>query len=168
MVGSVTDRRPQPYSLAFGWSDPRRTRRTVAGAELGLLLVSVSLVGLGSSIFHPESSRIANMAAGERRGLAQSVSRSEGMPVRRWALLAAAIVSIRGRSSVMWFTPLALAAILVLSGVGRWYAGRVAARGRSSVPRRMESRPGLSQVGSPQRLSFCSSSSSRSISTLQA
>ncbi|MGO8692508.1 MAG: MFS transporter [Rectinemataceae bacterium] len=147
VVGSITDRKPQPYSLAFGMVFTLVGLVILSLAQsFGVLLVSVSLVGLGSSVFHPESSRIANMAAGERRGLAQSVFQVGGNAgAALGPLLAAAIVSVRGRSSVIWFTPLALAAILVLSRVGRWYAGRVAARGRQGGPRRVESRPCLSQ-----------------------
>jgi FSR family fosmidomycin resistance protein-like MFS transporter len=95
----------------------------------GHLLLSVCLVGLGSSVFHPEASRVANMASGKRRGLAQSVFQVGGNAGSALGpLLAAAIISVRGRSSIIWFTSLALVGIVLLTQVGRWYSGRVAAR----------------------------------------
>jgi FSR family fosmidomycin resistance protein-like MFS transporter len=147
VVGSITDRKPQPYSLAFGMVFTLVGLVVLSMAQtFGLLLVSVSLVGLGSSVFHPESSRMANMAAGERRGLAQSVFQVGGNAGSALGpLMAAAIITVRGRSSVIWFTPLALVAILVLSTVGRWYAGRTATRGRSTGARKVELLPGLTQ-----------------------
>lgn len=146
VVGTITDRKAQPYSLAFGMVFTLTGLVVLSLAQsFGLLLVSVSLVGLGSSVFHPESSRIANMAAGKRRGLAQSVFQVGGNAGSALGpLLAAAIVSVRGRSSIAWFTPLALVAILVLSQVGRWYAGRAASRSRQGSPWSPDIQPGLS------------------------
>jgi FSR family fosmidomycin resistance protein-like MFS transporter len=123
MVGAFTDRRPQPFSLAIGMG------LTLVGVALvavvtsyGALLVSVSLVGMGSSIFHPESSRVAHLAAGHRRGFAQSFFQVGGnVGSSLGPLLAALVIAERARSSVLWFTILAGAGILVLSGVGRWY-----------------------------------------------
>ncbi|HUW40085.1 MAG TPA: MFS transporter [Rectinemataceae bacterium] len=147
VVGSITDRKPQPYSLAFGMVFTLVGLVALSMARsFGLLLVSVSLVGLGSSVFHPESSRVANMAAGGRRGLAQSVFQVGGNAgAALGPLMAAAIITIRGRSSLIWFTPLALVAILVLSRVGTWYAAKVAARGRRAGTHMVELLPGLSQ-----------------------
>ena len=147
IVGSITDRRPQPYSLAAGMVF---TLVGLAALSLvhsyGLVLVSVCLVGLGSSIFHPEASRIASMAAGRRRGLAQSVFQVGGNAGSALGpLFAATIISVRGRSSVIWFTVLALIGILLLSRVGRWYAGTLKARAKSSAPRQAEVIPGLSR-----------------------
>jgi FSR family fosmidomycin resistance protein-like MFS transporter len=123
VVGAFTDRRPQPYSLAAGMG------LTLVGLALvavvtsyGALLVSVSLVGMGSSIFHPESSRVAHLAAGRRRGFAQSFFQVGGnIGSSLGPLLAALVIAERARSGVLWFTILAGAGILVLSGVGRWY-----------------------------------------------
>ncbi len=127
VVGAFTDRRPQPFSLAMGMGF------TFIGLVLlsfsrsyEMLLISVGLVGLGSSVFHPESSRVAHMAAGGQRGLAQSVFQVGGNAGSSLGpLMAAVIVAAHGASHVIWFTPLALAAILILSWVGRWYNGRV-------------------------------------------
>jgi len=123
VVGAVTDRRPQPFSLAVGMG------LTLSGLVLlslvesyGALLFSVALVGLGSSIFHPESSRVAHLAAGERRGFAQSFFQVGGNTGSSLGpLLAALVIAERSRSSVLWFTILAGVGIIVLTGVGRWY-----------------------------------------------
>jgi MFS transporter, FSR family, fosmidomycin resistance protein len=145
IVGSFTDRRPQPYSLAAGMVF---TLAGLAGLALapsyGLLLASVCLVGLGSSIFHPEASRVANMAAGMRRGLAQSVFQVGGNAGSALGpLFAATIISVRGRSSAIWFCSLALIGILVLARVGRWYAATVAARRNSAQSQSEDQRTAL-------------------------
>jgi MFS transporter, FSR family, fosmidomycin resistance protein len=130
-VGAFTDRRPQPFSLAAGMCF------TLAGLLLlsvarsyGVLLVSVGLVGLGSSVFHPESSRVANMAAGSRRGLAQSIFQVGGnFGSALGPLLAALILGSRGTARLPWFTPLPVAGFAILLWVGRWYQRRVADSG---------------------------------------
>jgi len=126
VVGAITDRRPQPFSLVVGMGF------TLVGLALlsfagsfGMLLLSVGMVGVGSSIFHPESSRIAHLAAGARRGFAQSffqVGGNAGSSLG--ALLAALVIAERGRSRILWFTLLAAAAMVVLAQVGRWYKAR--------------------------------------------
>ena len=143
VVGSITDRRPQPYSLACGM-----VFTLVGLAALSLarsfevLLVSVCLVGLGSSVFHPEASRVSNMAAGRRRGLAQSVFQVGGNAGSALGpLFAATIISVRGRSSVIWFTSLALIGIVVLARVGKWYALTIASRRKAAGREPQEFRP---------------------------
>jgi FSR family fosmidomycin resistance protein-like MFS transporter len=126
IVGAVTDRRPQPFSLVVGMSFTLLglALLSIAGT-FGVLLLSVGMVGVGSSIFHPESSRIAHMAAGARRGFAQSffqVGGNAGSSLG--ALLAALVIAERGRSRILWFTLLAAAGIVVLAQVGRWYKGQ--------------------------------------------
>jgi len=140
VVGAVTDRRPQPFSLATGMGF------TLTGLVLlslarsyGLLLLAVGLVGLGSSVFHPESSRVAYMAAGGRRGLAQSVFQVGGnFGSSLGPLLAAVIIASHGASHVVWFSPLALVAMVILWWVGRWYKERVAGRDGKPAHRRPE------------------------------
>jgi FSR family fosmidomycin resistance protein-like MFS transporter len=130
VVGMVTDRRPQPFSLAMGMTF------TLAGLVLlsltqsyGILLASVALIGIGSSVFHPESSRVANMASGGRRGLAQSVFQVGGnFGTSLGPLLAALIIASRGWSRAIWFSPLALVGIVILWQVGRWYKERLGIR----------------------------------------
>jgi FSR family fosmidomycin resistance protein-like MFS transporter len=144
LVGLLADRKPQPYSLAvgMGFTLVGLALLSFAGSFVALL-VSVALVGVGSSIFHPESSRVAHMAGGERRGFAQSVFQVGGsVGSSLGPLLAALIIATRGRSQLLWFTPLALGAIIILYRVGRWYAkntfrvrGRPAATaGGSALP----------------------------------
>jgi FSR family fosmidomycin resistance protein-like MFS transporter len=124
VVGMVTDRRPQPYSLpiAMGCSLIGLLLLAVAGNYLTILLAA-ALVGVGSSVFHPESSRVARMASGGRHGFAQSlfqVGGSTGSAIG--PLLAAFIVVPRGQGSVAWFSAAALLAILLLSNVSLWYS----------------------------------------------
>lgn len=136
-VGLYTDRRPQPYSLAVGMTF------TLAGllllsfaSSLALVLIAVALVGVGSSVFHPEASRIAHMASGGRLGFAQSFFQVGGNAgAALGPLLAAIIVVARGQSAVLWFSLLALAGIAILTGIGRWYRGRlVSFRAAKSTP----------------------------------
>jgi FSR family fosmidomycin resistance protein-like MFS transporter len=124
MVGIFTDKRPQPYSLAFGMAFTFVGLIGLAFApSYGLLLASAGLVGIGSSVFHPESSRIARMASGGRLGLAQSLFQVGGnFGTAIGPLLAALIVVPRGQSSVAVFSGAALVAMLVLWRVGNWYA----------------------------------------------
>ena len=137
LVGSYADRRPQPYSLAvgMGFTLCGLVLLSIAGS-FSILLLSVGLVGVGSSVFHPESSRVAHMAAGDRRGLAQSLFQVGGNAGSSLGpLLAALIITTRGRFHAIWFSLVALAAILLLSRVGKWYKEnnfRVERRGRSS------------------------------------
>jgi MFS transporter, FSR family, fosmidomycin resistance protein len=137
VVGMVTDRRPQPYSLpiAMGCSLLGLLLLSVAN-NYGLILVAAALVGLGSSVLHPEASRVARMASGGRHGFAQSlfqVGGSTGSAIG--PLLAAFIVVPRGQGSVAWFSAAALLAIVLLANVSLWYSRRLAQRpttGRSA------------------------------------
>ena len=123
VVGIYTDRHPQPFSLAMGMGF------TLVGLVLlsqavsfPMILVAGGLVGVGSSIFHPESSRMARAASGGQHGLAQSLFQVGGNAGSSLGpLLAAWIVVPRGQSSVAWFSIVALIAIVVLFKVGRWY-----------------------------------------------
>lgn len=122
-IGLYTDRKPQPYSLPLGMGF------TLVGlivlsvaASFPMLLLGAALVGMGSAVFHPESSRIARLASGGRHGLAQSVFQVGGnIGSAIGPLLAAFIVLPRGQASIGWFSAAALLAILVLTGVGAWY-----------------------------------------------
>jgi FSR family fosmidomycin resistance protein-like MFS transporter len=123
VVGMITDKYPQPFSLPVA----------MCCSLVGLLMLSVvdsyelilaaaALIGIGSSVFHPESSRVARMASGGRYGLAQSlfqVGGSTGSAIG--PLLAAFVVGARGQASIAWFSAAALLAIAVLSYVSFWY-----------------------------------------------
>ncbi|APR36456.1 MFS transporter [Paraburkholderia sp. SOS3] len=123
LVGIYTDKHPKPYSLPVGMGF------TLAGLLLmsvapnfGILLVAAALVGCGSSVFHPESSRVARMASGGRHGLAQSLFQVGGNAgTSLGPLLAALIVIPHGQRSIAWFSLAALVGIVVLSQVSRWY-----------------------------------------------
>lgn len=123
VVGMVTDRRPMPYSLAtgMGFTLLGLLLLSVAG-QFALLLAAAALIGLGSAVFHPESSRVARMASGGRYGFAQSIFQVGGNAGSALGpLLAAFIVVPGGQSSVAWFSAVALLAAFVLLQIGRWY-----------------------------------------------
>lgn len=121
-VGLYTDRRPLPYSLSAGMGFTLVGLLLLAEAPtFTILLVAAALVGVGSAVFHPESSRVARMASGGQHGLAQSVFQVGGNAGSALGpLLAAFIVLPRGQTSVAWFGSAALLAMVVLVGVGSW------------------------------------------------
>ena len=123
LVGLYTDKRPLPYALAAGMGSTLIGLILLAhAASFGMVLISVALIGLGSAIFHPESSRIARLAAGMRPGFAQSFFQVGGnIGTSLGPLAAAAIVVPRGQISVEWFAALAMLGMLVLTYVGRWF-----------------------------------------------
>ena len=123
MIGRYTDSKPRPYSLATGMSFTLAGLALLASARTyALLLVAAALIGTGSSVFHPESSRVARMASGGRHGLAQSVFQVGGnLGSAIGPLLAAFIVLPHGQTSVLWFSCAALLGIFVLFNVGHWY-----------------------------------------------
>lgn len=124
VVGMYTDRRPQPYSLTVGISITLLGLVLMSRAtSYPVILVAAMLIGMGSSIFHPEASRVARMAAGGRYGLAQSLFQAGGnIGSASGPLLAAFIVVPHGQRSIVWFSGLALIALMVLIQVGGWYA----------------------------------------------
>jgi len=136
-VGFYTDRRPQPYSLVAGMGLSLAGLLVLSIAPTyPLLLLSAALVGMGSAVFHPESSRVARMASGGRHGLAQSLFQVGGNTGSALGpLLAAFVVVPRGQRSVAWFSAAALAGMIILSRVGAWYNThrRSAARTRSAI-----------------------------------
>jgi len=122
-VGFYTDRKPRPYSLAIGMGFTLLGLLAVAFASSFVnVLLAVSLIGIGSSIFHPESSRVAHMASGGRKGLAQSIFQLGGNAGSAVGpLLAALIVVPHGQRYIVWFCFAAMLGIIVLSGIARWY-----------------------------------------------
>ncbi|WMT90682.1 MFS transporter [Pelagibacterium sp. H642] len=126
VVGFYTDKYPKPYSLpiAMGFTLCGLLLLSSAGS-FPLLLLSAALIGVGSSIFHPESSRVARMASGGRLGFAQSLFQVGGnLGTAIGPLMAAFIIIPRGQGSVAWYAVVALTAIVVLSAVSTWYAGQ--------------------------------------------
>ncbi|MGI4982955.1 MAG: MFS transporter [Janthinobacterium lividum] len=126
LVGLYTDRKPTPYSLPVGMGFTLAGLLLLAFApSFGVVLVAAALVGTGSSIFHPESSRVARMASGGRHGMAQSLFQVGGNSgTALGPLLAAAVIVPFGQRSLAWFALAALVGITLLIGVSRWYAGR--------------------------------------------
>lgn len=129
-VGLYTDRKPQPYSLAAGMGSTLAGLVMLATAtSFPMLLIAVGLVGMGSSVFHPEASRMAYLSSGGRRGLAQSVFQVGGNAGSAFGpLLAALIIVPYGRGSVIWFSLIALLAMGVLTYVGGWYKSHIISR----------------------------------------
>ncbi len=140
-VGLYTDRKPKPFSLAIGMGMTLIGLLCFSQARsLVALMASAALIGTGSSIFHPEASRMAHMAAGGRHGFAQSLFQVGGnFGTSLGPLLAAAIIFPYGQGSIAWFALIALAGIIVLTKVGAWYHAKLASRaakGKSSKPQR--------------------------------
>ncbi|MCX2584238.1 MFS transporter [Pedobacter sp. MR22-3] len=134
-VGLYTDKKPQPYSLAVGMGFTLIGLITLSqSAHFYTMLISVAFIGIGSSIFHPEASRMAHAASGGKRGLAQSVFQLGGNAGSSFGpLLAAWIIVPYGQFSVIWFSAIALLAIVILSYVGNWYKGFMIARSKKVV-----------------------------------
>lgn len=131
VIGMITDKRPMPYSLPYGMASSLIGLIVLAYAgHYALLLVGASLIGIGSAIFHPESSRIARFASGGRFGLAQSLFQVGGnFGQSMGPLLAAFIVVPFGQTSISWFAVGSLIGIIVLWRVGGWYSRMRAAQG---------------------------------------
>ncbi len=134
VIGHLTDRRAQPFSLAIG----------MASTFVGLLMLSVAhnyamiviaaaMIGLGSAVFHPESARIARLASGGRYGFAQSVFQVGGnLGSAMGPVLAALIVAPFGQPSIAWFSSIAFVAIIILWQIGRWYKPRIGVRNKAA------------------------------------
>lgn len=136
MVGVATDKRPQPYSLVVGMCSSLLGLLLLSQAHaFGLVLIAASLIGVGSSIFHPEASRVARAASGGRYGFAQSffqVGGNTGQAIG--PLLAALIIVPYGQGSIAAFAVIALVGMAVLAWVGRWYSTHLGARGKALSP----------------------------------
>jgi FSR family fosmidomycin resistance protein-like MFS transporter len=127
-VGLYTDKKPQPYALVIGMGFTLLGLLLLAQAgSFGYMLVAVGLVGVGSSIFHPEASRMAHLASGGRRGMAQSLFQLGGNAGSSLGpILAAVIIVPYGQTKLGWFSLVALLAMLVLGWVGTWQKNRTA------------------------------------------
>ncbi|MFT4175814.1 MAG: MFS transporter [Luteolibacter sp.] len=148
VIGFVTDRKPMPYSLAIGMGLTLCGLIALAYAgSFTTILLSAALVGSGSAIFHPEASRVAHMAAGRKRGFAQSLFQVGGNAGSAIGpLLAAWIVVPHGQKSLVVFSGIALLGVLVLFRIGKWQAGNLhrVLRG-PKVPRVTGAAPALSR-----------------------
>jgi FSR family fosmidomycin resistance protein-like MFS transporter len=130
LVGSITDKRPRPFSLVVGMACSLLGLVLLSRAHaFGFVLIAAAIIGVGSSIFHPEASRVARLASGGRFGFAQSffqVGGNTGQAVG--PLLAALFITPYGQSAVVWFAGGALLGMALLGWVGRWYADHLTAR----------------------------------------
>lgn len=135
-IGAVTDKRPMPMSLPVGMASS--LLGLVALSQAGsypVLVAGAMLIGFGSAVFHPESSRVARLASGGRYGTAQSFFQVGGNAgTALGPLLAAFIVVPNGRGSILWFTLMAMLGIFILTRVGIWYGAYM----RSSAGRRKQ------------------------------
>lgn len=146
VVGLIADKKPRPYSLPLGMASTLIGLLILARASnFGTILFAAALVGTGSSVFHPEASRVARMASGGQYGLAQSLFQVGGNAGSAIGpLLAALVIMKHGQGSIAWFSAVALLAIAVLCQVSVWYKGRTSApapvktdiAARSSLPPR--------------------------------
>ncbi len=135
LVGMYTDRRPQPYSLVAGMGITLVGLMVLAhAASYPNLLIGAALIGTGSSIFHPEATRMARLASGGRYGFAQSVFQVGGQAgTALGPLLAAFVVVPLGQSSLSWFSLAALLAMFVVTRIGHWYKRRSPASAKSEA-----------------------------------
>ncbi|MCC2610617.1 MFS transporter [Neorhizobium petrolearium] len=136
VIGIITDKKPFPYSLPVGMGSTFIGLFMLASAHsYAVLVIAASLIGIGSAVFHPESSRVARLASGGRYGFAQSVFQVGGnFGQSIGPLLAAFIIVPNGQGSVAWFSIGAMLGIIILTGVARWYkAHMIANKGRKRV-----------------------------------
>lgn len=145
-VGYFADNRPHPYSLPIGMGATLIGLLLLAHADsYPLLILAAMLVGSGSAVFHPEASRIARLASGGRHGLAQSLFQVGGnLGSSLGPILAAFIVIPHGQRSVEWFSGVALVAIFVLFGVGKWHFREMV------MPRRAAGGAGRAAAATPR------------------
>jgi FSR family fosmidomycin resistance protein-like MFS transporter len=135
VIGTFTDRKPMPFSLVAGMGFTLGGLLLLSvSANYPQLLFAAAFVGLGSAIFHPESSRVARMASGGQHGLAQSIFQVGGNAGSSMGpLLAAFVVIPHGRGSIAWFSVFAFAAMVILTWVGRWYKDHQRARAKRAA-----------------------------------
>jgi FSR family fosmidomycin resistance protein-like MFS transporter len=152
LVGLYTDRRPRPYALVAGMVFSLAGLLLLSAAwTFGLLLVAAGLVGLGSSVFHPESSRIARMASGGRHGMAQSFFQVGGnVGSSLGPLLAAFLIAPFGQASIAWCSLLAVAGVALTVKIGHWYRTQLSSAIRTST----RTMPALTSRISPRRVGW--------------
>ena len=128
LIGHFTDQKPLPYSLPFGMAFTLIGLALMSfAATFPAILVAAAMIGIGSAVFHPESSRVARLASGGQHGLAQSVFQVGGNAGSSLGpLLAAFIIIPGGQGSIAWFTIAAALGIILLSRVSAWYQKRQA------------------------------------------
>jgi len=143
LIGMYTDKSPKNFSLSVGMSFTLVGLLLLAFAtSYPMVLVAAAMVGMGSSVFHPESSRIARLASGGRHGFAQSLFQVGGnVGSAIGPLVAAYAIAPHGQSSVAWFSLAALLAVILLATVGQWYKAHRASRAKRPAPSVINSLP---------------------------
>ena len=133
MVGFFSDKHPRPYGLVVGMCFTLTGLLLLSmGDSFPLVLLSVAFVGVGSSVLHPESSKVARLASGGAKGMAQSIFQIGGNVGRAIGPVAVALIVIpHGQGSIRWFALLAVIAIWVLAKIGRWYKKQIELYGRN-------------------------------------
>lgn len=133
MVGYFSDKHPRPYGLVVGMCFTLTGLLLLSMADsFPLVLLSVAFVGVGSSVLHPESSKVARMASGGAKGMAQSIFQIGGNIGRAIGPVAVALIVVpHGQGSIRWFALLAIVAICLLARIGRWYKRQLELYGRS-------------------------------------
>lgn len=126
-VGTFTDKRPVPYALPIGLACSMIGMFALAFApNFWVILLSVIFIGLGSAVFHPEGSRVVYLAAGNKRGLAQSIFQVGGNSGQALAPVITALILVPlGQRGAIWFTLIAAIAVLFLTYIAKWYKGQM-------------------------------------------
>ena len=146
-VGAYTDRKSKPFSLtlAMVFSLAGIITLSLASSFISFIL-AVCLIGLGSSVFHPEASRVAYLASGGKKGLAQSIFQLGGNAGSAIGpLLAAIIVLPHGQLSIVWFSLVAILGMVILFAIGKWYQARIQLRKSNPATIPAETAPGISK-----------------------
>lgn len=136
LVGYYSDKHPRPYGLVVGMCFTLTGLLLLSVANsFPAVLLSVAFVGVGSSVLHPESSKVARLASGGAKGMAQSIFQIGGNVGRAFGPVAVALIVVpHGQSSIRWFALLAVVAVWVLSRIGRWYQKQLAKQAAKVVP----------------------------------
>lgn len=137
LVGYYSDKHPRPYGLVVGMCFTLTGLLLLSVANsFPAVLLSVAFVGVGSSVLHPESSKVARLASGGAKGMAQSIFQIGGNVGRAFGPVAVALIVVpHGQGSIRWFALLAVVAVWVLSRIGRWYQKQLAKQAAKVVPR---------------------------------
>ena len=147
LVGYFSDKHPRPYGLVVGMCFTLTGLLLLSFAEsFPWVLISVAFVGVGSSVLHPESSKVARLASGGAKGMAQSIFQIGGNVGRAFGPIAVALIVIpHGQSSIRWFALFAVVAIWVLAKICSWYKRQLALYGRSRSQFDVENKSHLSK-----------------------
>lgn len=142
LVGYFSDKHPRPYGLAVGMCFTLLGLLLLSAADsFVLVLAAVAFVGVGSSVLHPESSKVARLASGGAKGMAQSVFQVGGNIGRAFSPVVVALIIVpHGQGAIRWLCLMAVAAVILLAVIGRWYRGQIALHGHGRSGQSVENR----------------------------